>query len=503
MNQTIQDLQEDYFELRTLTESLQKKIGDFKDFLVSNSHAYHPSSHTYLSQKTKELERHCQQILSNIPTDEKILQFSKIEIKNGIEKKAEIKHLLRILHSEVGCLLTTGDWQSPTFEHTTQSLAGKDTGKIIGQENDYKRDLHRDASRYEAHMYKEYMDFGMHFGSRGFLTSSGMSAFTTVLDYLLMQKTYKGSIFVGQSIYFENRWIINRTFPGQITVFDEFKTEETLNLMKELKPEIVFIDSLSNTQNIQIPELKKLLKESSRILPRSSVIVLDNTGLGISFQTFKHIPFFKHPRIFIIESLNKYYQFGMDRVTGGIIWCPILELLNFLTTRVHLGTILSDTSTCTLPTPNKKLLEKRMGRLHRNATFIAEKLNQYLQEHPNRTFSHIVYPGLKTHPSYQWIQDLKFHGSFFAFAFKRGYQNVKTYQKIVQEVLTEAKNNNINLVSGTSFGLDTSRIYLTARYADKDTVPFVRFSVGTETMEEVEAIVQILIKVLSKNRGLF
>ena len=497
MHQTLIDLQEDYDELETLTQSVKSKISQFKKHLKEHPEFYRPTVHDYLQSKAESLEDMCSQLIIQIPSKQAIRSFTTEDIQENIDKKREYKHILRIIHSETGCLLTSGDWQSPTFENTGISLAGKETGKIQGQETDYKRDWHADGSSFEAQFRKEYIDSGMHLVPGVFTTSSGMSAFTTILEHLKLRSKIKGPILVGQSIYFENRWLVEQAFPGQVTVFNEFDTEEALEIMKQIKPKIVFVDSLSNSGDIRVPDLKTLLRKGSKILPFRTVFVIDNSALATSFHPLKHLSILNHIRLFVIESLNKYYQFGMDRVTGGVVWCSPLEAFLFHKTRVHLGTILSDTSVCTLPSPNRKLLDKRLARFQRNATYIAETLDKYLNTHPNSIFSHIVYPGLPNHPSYLWTQSNSFHGSFFVLGFHPLHQKVSTYQRVVKQVIQTAKKCNIDMVSGTSFGMDTTRIYLTARYADRDTTPFVRISVGTETLDEVEKIIQVFIKVFS------
>lgn len=71
------------------------------------------------------------------------------------------------------------------------------------------------------------------------------------------------------------------------------------------------------------------------------------------------------------------------------------------------------------------------------------------------------------------------------------------YKRFISAVLKEAKKQQIQLVQGTSFGMNTSRIYLTATNT-KFGKPFIRFSVGTESRAEIEAIVNVLIKSVEK-----
>ena len=91
----------------------------------------------------------------------------------------------------------------------------------------------------------------------------------------------------------------------------------------------------------------------------------------------------------------------------------------------------------------------------------------------------------------------KFFGSYFTFGFKKKYQKVSFYQRFVKEVIKEANKRDLQIVSGTSFGLSTSRIYLTALRAE-ETVPFVRFAVGTENRYIIEKISEALKAVITR-----
>jgi cystathionine beta-lyase/cystathionine gamma-synthase len=200
----------------------------------------------------------------------------------------------------------------------------------------------------------------------------------------------------------------------------------------------------------------------------------------------------------VFESMNKYYQFGMDRTTGGVIYTWGKDTEKLFYTRQHSGTIMSDISSYLLPLPDRKLLEQRLNRHERNTKIFIEKLfTNYMESHPHNPLRTIVYPTLPNHPAYAWAKDLSFHGSFFTFSWKKKYDTIKMYKKFLSLVMSEAKRSHVQLVNGTSFGMNTSRIYLTAPNT-KFGQPFVRFSVGTETILEIEKLKQVLILSLEK-----
>jgi hypothetical protein len=55
----------------------------------------------------------------------------------------------------------------------------------------------------------------------------------------------------------------------------------------------------------------------------------------------------------------------------------------------------------------------------------------------------------------------------------------------------------IDLVEGTSFGLDVTRMYVTAQTATDISKPFLRVSAGTETASEIESVAEAIIRAVS------
>jgi len=214
-------------------------------------------------------------------------------------------------------------------------------------------------------------------------------------------------------------------------------------------------------------------------------------------QPLKHVFGKRSPvRLIVFESLNKYHQFGMDRVTAGLIWCYGVgtKLSDY---RERLGTNILDSVVMSLPSPNRKLLHRKLLKHSRNASIVASCLQSWINLHPEGPFASISYPGLTNHPSYDWAKDMIFHGSFLAIELKKQYQTIPTYQRFIKSVITIAKKKQIQIVAGTSFGLDTTRVYLTA-LRSVPTKPFIRVAVGTENRVAIGKIADLFIEVFSR-----
>ena len=102
-----------------------------------------------------------------------------------------------------------------------------------------------------------------------------------------------------------------------------------------------------------------------------------------------------------------------------------------------------------------------------------------------------MYPGLTAHEVAS-----TFAGGFFTRVFRPGFRTVSLYEKVIEKLLAEAKRKNVALVGGTSFGFNTTRVYIVAQAAPNLEGPFVRVSLGTETIEEVSALCRVFETIL-------
>lgn len=491
MTETLADIREDLSQRAALAQGCAARVWEFQGALERRGNEGHEAAAPYVRARAEELSAVLGELVATLQA-RLAESWTEADVADLLVLTRESGELLRTLHGEMGFLFSALDWQSPSFLNATFDQAGMQLGRITGTVNDYKRDWHLDAFDFEKAFSKEYLDARLRLPPHVYVTSSGMSAFATLLAHLQFHADLKGPILVGQGSYFENRWVLQRAFPGQVHEVDEFDAEGILAAARRLKPSLVLLDSLCNTDTLAMPDLAALLPALLRDLPRTSSVVVDNSGLATSCQPLAHVPRVPgHARLYVLESLNKFHQFGFDRVTGGVVWTTGGMPTGLQQTRVHLGTNLPDASTHALPRPNRALLDARLARHGRNALRLAERLNAFLAANPSGHVSHVVYPGLASHPAHAWTKDLPFCGALLVVAFQPGRQTVLEYQRFVDRVMEEATRAGVPLLSGTSFGLDTTRVYLTALHTDQVTRPFVRIAVGTETAAELDALAHV------------
>ncbi len=269
-------------------------------------------------------------------------------------------------------------------------------------------------------------------------------------------------------------------------------------MAKKHKPSIILLDSISGTEALAMPDLKKLVPKLSYLLSHRSTLVLDNTAMATMYQPFRDLPF--NPfgmRLIVVASVNKYYEFGFDRATAGIILTPLGYEGSLPESHMHMGANIPDVSVLSLPLPNRELLDKRLLRISRNALLLASRIDK-IARGVGGALSYIVYPGLHTYPGYTWAKDMSFHGGVFTFVFKPKFQYSVYYEKFAERVMEVAKKREVDIVCGAGFGFDISRLYFTTRNAVKGVVPFLRMSAGTETISEVEALVDVFTSVISE-----
>lgn len=501
IDESFADIAQDCKELEYLFSSIQKNLNQFiRDIKTTRQHIP-PEVYSVVSKQAENYKQTIETKNAAIKTLQKKVQTFRKSEKNIIllsAEKNELYTMLRTYHGLIAGLITSTDWQSPSFLHALQSMAGRQTGKITGNFNDYKRDQHLDEQIYEQLFKKEYIDVWLKNAVHVYMTNSGMAAFTTIIMFLLMEGKITKKVLVGKAIYFENREILKKLLPKQVIEVDEEDIQTIETLLQKNEFSAVIFDSLCNNYRLPIPNLRKIISLLIKYTKNDLYLVIDNIGLTITYQPFKQLfGKVKHIHPIFFESLNKYHQFGMDRVTGGIIYTYGKDTYKLFDVREHIGTNIADTSVYALPLPNRKMLEKRLQRFERNALTISNALATYTAMKQTKKITAILYPGLKNHPSYSWMKHMSFHGSFFTIIFADKYDSTRYYKAFVTLVMQEARRKQINVVSGTSFGLNTTRVYLTSARSDFGK-PFVRVSVGTENRLEIEQLIDVFQKAIDK-----
>lgn len=395
--------------------------------------------------------------------------------------------LLRSELALVGALVTASDWQSPSFAHSLRSAAGRQTGLIEAHRTDYKRDRHLDAEAYEREYVREFVGQP---GARALMTSCGMSAFTTILGFLLGEgKLRHRYVVIGRGLYHETKQLLYGAVPTQVIEMDELIPESIALAVEKFRPAAVFFDSVSNTARAPVIDLGWLLALLSRNAGGTYAVV-DATG-----TTVAALPPLPAPsdgvRVVLFESLLKYCQLGLDRANAGMVvaWGEDADGLSRY--REHLGTNVPDVAVHALPPPNRRILLRRLARLERNALLVAERLERAVEEAERRVVEAVVSPLLPSHPCHALAAGLPFAGSCLALRLAARYEGPAWRERLLERTLDAARRRGVSLVAGSSFGFDTTRIYVTAASSEFGE-PFVRVAVGAEHRLAIDEVAEAL-----------
>jgi cystathionine beta-lyase/cystathionine gamma-synthase len=124
--------------------------------------------------------------------------------------------------------------------------------------------------------------------------------------------------------------------------------------------------------------------------------------------------------------------------------------------------------------------------LGRNATVLAERLRERASD-----LIHVVYPGLADHPSHAVAKRSSFHGGCLSLVFQRSDSTLRREREFLEAAIEEAARAGLSLIAGSSFGFNTTRVYLTAARATVGE-PFVRVAAGTEHRLEIDPLAEVL-----------
>uniref|UniRef100_A0A7C4R8F6 PLP-dependent transferase n=1 Tax=candidate division CPR3 bacterium TaxID=2268181 RepID=A0A7C4R8F6_UNCC3 len=497
LNLSLEDLKDDFDELEVIVFYTLEKLCNFYYLIESLKKYSRLETLNTALENTRYFEKKFLNLSTKISKIKAYLKKKKptLEVVNEIQETKEkyFEEIRTQIHT-IASIITSLDWQSPSFSHSIYTMAGKYTGKIIGTINDYKRDGRLDNQILEKWYLKQYIDAKFKFNIHVYATNSGMAAFSTILNFLIMEKKAENNVLIGKNIYHENKKLITKCFSDKLFMVNELETDKIIELIKQKKPSLIFFDSLCNTKNIPVPQLSKIIDFLTYRYPHNIYLIIDNTCLSTTFQPFKMVQGKNRKlRLIVFESLIKYLQFGLDRVNAGIITAYGKDTEKIMDYREHLGTNINDIAVYTIPQISRKIYENRLKRLSRNAYLLSSLLQTYIAN--NKTLiRQIIYPMLENHPAYPWAIKMPFGGSFLNLDFQK--PNIKIYKKFIDLTVKKAAKRKVNISGGTSFGFNSSRIYLTALRIG-NTEPFVRISVGTETYLQVIKLKEIFLEVIN------
>ncbi len=311
------------------------------------------------------------------------------------------------------------------------------------------------------------------------LTQSGMSAIDTALSifqrgsatrpWLFFTEIYGGTISFIESILRNRRGIDIHYFTPENGTYNLSDFEK---VMSELKPEIVYIESVSNPMVIvsDVSEIAGIAKKYG------AKTILDNT-----FATPWLLKPLNEGVDIVIHSATKYFS-GHGNLTAGVICGNDGAIMKqAIEYRKFVGHMLSPDDAYRLQT-QIQTFELRFSQQCRNASQLADYLNN------NAQINKVWYPGLKNHPTHKIAEKLfkgKGYGAMitFDFAGKDGNEKRSRRDKFIKLVTEKIK------LIPTLGDPHTILMPVEAVWGAKYPEPgMIRLSVGFEDYIELEII---------------
>ncbi len=309
------------------------------------------------------------------------------------------------------------------------------------------------------------------------LTQSGMSAIDTALSifqrgkntrpWLFFTEIYGGTISFIESILKNRRGLdIQYYTPSS----EDYNMVEFEKVVSELKPEFVYIESISNPMLIvaSVTEIISIAKK------HGSKVIIDNT-----FATPLLYKPLEEGADIVIHSATKYFS-GHGNLTAGVICGNDKEIMqSAIEYRKFVGHMLSPDDAYRLQTQIQSF-DLRFSRQCENAQKLAELLDN------SNAIRKVWFPGLKAHPTHEIAKRL-FNG--------RGYGAMITFdidgkdkgqKKFKRDKFIQLISDKIKLIP-TLGDPHTILMPVEAVWGTKYPEPgMIRLSVGFEEYNELE-----------------
>lgn len=458
----------------------------------------------FLLEEEKQLVQHSYNVLNTELSSSKLKlsdfknRIDAVKNDSDLNKLISLRNRLyaslRISLSQFSSLITCLNWQAPSIKSSSNTRIGIEKYPVKADWNDYKRDRSGDTFFCES-MIENNIIKTENTGVKPVLNifNSGMAGFTAIIYYLINEKIVKNKILASSQIYVESRLLLKAFFGNELVVFEENNTETIINKIIINKPSVVFFEPMSNTNNLRLFDVVKIVKEVSKKYSEEIYYIIDVTcllGFENIFDDFK-IP--EKTRIILHGSMLKSPQLGLERTNAGFVQSFNLgeNSKKILDYRTLSGTTMQDYTSNALPFTTKSLLQQRMKIIQTNTLYLAQAI---LDEDPElKVINEVVYPKLKIHPDYEYARDLDFVGSFFNIKFVEHLNNDNFFEIFTSLMIEIAKKDGCDVIHGASFGFNQTSIYYSVGW-DEPENHYIRISPGTETPYEIEKIKNVLVQ---------
>lgn len=494
----VRDLIEKQHLLETATSKAQQLITALNELNLSCELAKSKSirSLTNSLEEIQPLIEHCKATIS-----------SSLSLKALISVKHALTDAIRLILKDIANSACAMDWQSPSISHSVFPQAGKFVGQIFDKQYDYKRDRNLDCLALEKAFLHTFLPLEhARFTPTTLGFNSGMGAIATILTYLLAEYPHYSDrpVLIAKNSYFENHLVCRGLFNKRMIELETLDVEYIMQQVYAVKPLFIFIDSICNSKELACCNISELIDRLAFEYCHDLFLIVDTTCSATSTHGFPaHLANAPHLHVCCIESLAKYYQFGLDMVTGGVAYCSSMtgsfDRLNLY--REYLGTNITDASAHCIPVDDaenssfslRTLLAERINRMRRNTEVLTNRLAKGIAvDSHNFKATKII-----SHFLRQGEGDSKYsepRAALINLELKSDYRDHNACIALSKKIIACAKEHSFPLIHGTSFGFDVTRVYPWTTTSNGGA--YLRIAPGTECLSEVEELADIFIEAL-------
>ncbi|MFD7730114.1 pyridoxal-phosphate dependent enzyme [Kitasatospora phosalacinea] len=308
------------------------------------------------------------------------------------------------------------------------------------------------------------------------LTSSGMAAYSLIESYLIRDRLTAGStVLTAPYIYFEAAEQLLSLPHLRCVRAADYSTRALLDAAREHRPALILLDPVANTPDQRMADVGAFLAALRTMdLGHQVTVVVDGTVVSGAVPGDWLV---SDDRVQVIyyESCSKYLQLGLDATMAGVVVHPVALRARLERLRRNTGTILYRHSTNLFPQYDRDAFLKRMRRISANALAVAEHLSA--DSVVSRTVR-VAYPGHPSHPDHEISRSIGHAGGCVTFQFAaEGDNNRSQLEAFIDDVLHRAREADLYLTKGVSFGFSTPRISAASSMAENEP-PFLRLYVG-------------------------
>ncbi len=360
------------------------------------------------------------------------------------------EHTLRSAYRLAGALANLVAWNAPAAQESSVLDAVPPAGKretvaygrygsaeIAAQEAAYAHMLGIDARR-----------------ARLLLTSSGMAAYALIETFLLREVLEAGDrILLNPLIYFETRHQVQSLRFFDVRTARGGSRQDTLDAIAQHGPRVVFVDPLTNSVELRLIDLPRLLDDAEDICERETWFVVDGTLLSGSFDPFAKAH--RRVRVLYYESGCKYLQLGADLGPAGVVAVESALADRFEHWRRGIGAVAADM--LVLPRVSRGAYVGFLGQQTACARTIAEAVRRGVQA--GAPVIACSFPAEPDHPDFEEAGPYDHLGGVLAFRFLDPRLNCRQpLELFIDRLIAAARLRGVPLTAGVSFGFRVPRV---------------------------------------------